>query len=227
VTFPVISESTTITFKRLPRPVLVVKEISSGTASQMLRALGQIWKLFAFCLIAAAWSEIIIWFFDHKANSGHFPPSFWIGIREGLWWAIVTATTTGSKIVSKVPSNAIYLSDYITLKSSLVSLYSLKRNFHCPYSLYLIHNQDHRANQRQFPSSFWEGVREGAWWAVVTMTTVGYGDKTPKSLPARIYSAVWIIVGMIILSIFTAEVTSGLTSKELMPHHTYLGKKVS
>ena len=54
-----------------------------------------------------------------------------------------------------------------------------------------------------------------------------YGDKTPKSLPARIYSAVWMIVGMIILSIFTSEVTSGLTSKELMPHHTYLGKKVS
>ena len=53
-----------------------------------------------------------------------------------------------------------------------------------------------------------------------------YGDKTRKSLPARIYSAVWMIVGMIILSIFTAEVTSGLTSKELMPHHTHLGKKV-
>ena len=54
-----------------------------------------------------------------------------------------------------------------------------------------------------------------------------YVDKTPKSLPARIYSAVWMIVGMIILSIFTAEVTSGLTSKELMPHHTHLGKKVT
>ena len=54
-----------------------------------------------------------------------------------------------------------------------------------------------------------------------------YGDKTPKSLPARIYSAVWMIVGMIILSIITAEVTSGLMSKELKPLHTYFGKKVS
>ena len=67
----------------------------------------------------------------------------------------------------------MYLSDYITLKSSLVSFYSLTRNFHCPYLLYLIHNQDHRANQHQFPLSFWEGVREGAWWAMVTMTSVG------------------------------------------------------
>ena len=64
VTFPVISESPNVTFKRLPRPVLGVKETSSGTAaSQMLRALGQIWTLFAFCLIAAALSGIIIWFF--------------------------------------------------------------------------------------------------------------------------------------------------------------------
>ena len=34
------------------------------------------------------------------------------------------------------------------------------------------------------------------------------------------------IVGSIILAIFTAEVTSGMTSKELMPHDIYLGKKV-
>ena len=34
------------------------------------------------------------------------------------------------------------------------------------------------------------------------------------------------IVGMIILSMFTAEVTSRMTSKELMRHHIYLGKKV-
>ena len=53
-----------------------------------------------------------------------------------------------------------------------------------------------------------------------------YGDKTPKSLLARIYSAVWMILGMIILSMFTAEVTSRMTSKEMMPHHMYLGKKV-
>jgi len=63
VTFPVISESPNISIKRLPQPVLVVKETSLGTESQMLRALGQIWKLFVFFLIAAALSGIIIWFF--------------------------------------------------------------------------------------------------------------------------------------------------------------------
>ena len=53
-----------------------------------------------------------------------------------------------------------------------------------------------------------------------------YGDKTPKSIPARIYSAFWMIFGMIILSMFTAEVTSGMTAKELVPLNAFLGKKV-
>lgn len=33
--------------------------------------------------------------------------------------------------------------------------------------------QDRRRNPTEFPTSFWKGVREGTWWAVVTMTTVG------------------------------------------------------
>jgi len=86
---------------------------------------------------------------------------------------------------------------------------------------------DHRKNPHEFPSSFWQGVCEGAWWAVVTMTTVGYGDKSPKSLLARIYSAVWMVVGMIIFSIFTAEVASGLASKELRPRDSFLGKQIA
>lgn len=44
------------------------------------------------------------------------------------------------------------------------------------------------------------------------MTTVGYGDKAPVSIPARILGIIWILVGLVILSIFTAAMTSSLTS---------------
>lgn len=63
VTFPVISLNPNITFKMLPRPVMVMKELSPSTTSQVVQALGQIWKLFAFCLMASALSGIMIWFF--------------------------------------------------------------------------------------------------------------------------------------------------------------------
>ena len=42
-----------------------------------------------------------------------------------------------------------------------------------------------------------------------------YGDKSPKSLPARIFSIVWILVGLIVMAIFTANVTSALTALSL------------
>ena len=68
VTFPLIQawdlkpNASFITLKMLPRPVLVTKEVSPNTAaSQVLFALGQIWRLLAFCLIAAVLSGIMIW----------------------------------------------------------------------------------------------------------------------------------------------------------------------
>jgi len=86
---------------------------------------------------------------------------------------------------------------------------------------------DRRRNPLQFPSSFWQGVCEGTWWAVVTMTTVGYGDRSPRSLLARIYAAVWMIIGMVTLSTFTADVSSILTAREMMPRNTYLNRTVN
>lgn len=61
---------------------------------------------------------------------------------------------------------------------------------------------------------------------MVTMTTVGYGDKSPKSFLARIYAAAWMIIGMIILSTFTAEVSSGLVTKGIITHETTIGRSI-
>ena len=35
-------------------------------------------------------------------------------------------------------------------------------------------------NEEEFPRQFFSGVYEGSWWAFVSMTTVGYGDKAPR-----------------------------------------------
>ena len=51
----------------------------------------------------------------------------------------------------------------------------------------------------------------GVWWAAVTMTTVGYGDATPKTATGRALALVWMFVGVVAVAILTATVTSILT----------------
>jgi polar amino acid transport system substrate-binding protein len=60
-----------------------------------------------------------------------------------------------------------------------------------------------------------KGLLDGIWWAAVTMTTVGYGDKTPRSLTGRMISIVWMFSGIITISSLTASITSQLTVNTL------------
>jgi len=66
-------------------------------------------------------------------------------------------------------------------------------------------------NADNFPRRFHTGVLEGFWWAFVSMTTVGYGDRTPKSLKARLFGIVWITIGISVCGVFTASLTTGMT----------------
>ncbi|CAH3190556.1 unnamed protein product, partial [Porites lobata] len=85
---------------------------------------------------------------------------------------------------------------------------------------------DHKTNSGHFPKSFKNGTQEGLWWAIVTMTTTGYGDKTPKSTLARAYASLWMIVGLMLMSIITAQVSSTITSENLRSLDDEFGKKV-
>jgi ABC-type amino acid transport substrate-binding protein len=59
------------------------------------------------------------------------------------------------------------------------------------------------------------GLLDGLWWAAVTMTTVGYGDKAPKTQAGRTIAIVWMFSAVIIVSGFTATIASTLTVNSL------------
>ena len=51
-------------------------------------------------------------------------------------------------------------------------------------------------------------VWKGMWWALQTVTTVGYGDVTPKNTSGRIVAAFVMLEGVAFLSILVAAITS-------------------
>ncbi|UCH81482.1 MAG: transporter substrate-binding domain-containing protein [Nitrospiraceae bacterium] len=79
---------------------------------------------------------------------------------------------------------------------------------------FLVWLLEKRKNPEQFSNSV-KGIGDGFWWAAVTMTTVGYGDKAPKTLAGRIIATIWMFTAIIIISSFTASITSSLTVSQL------------
>jgi len=74
---------------------------------------------------------------------------------------------------------------------------------------------ERRANPEEFGGSLDRGIGAGFWWAAVTMTTVGYGDKSPRTLGGRLVALVWMFAAIIVISSFTAAIASSLTVSQL------------
>ena len=53
----------------------------------------------------------------------------------------------------------------------------------------------------------------GMWWALQTVTTVGYGDVTPKHPSGRLVGAVMMLEGISFLAIITAAITSAFVAR--------------
>ncbi len=53
----------------------------------------------------------------------------------------------------------------------------------------------------------------GMWWALETVTTVGYGDVTPRNVSGRIIASVVMLEGIAFLAIITAVITSTFVSR--------------
>ena len=64
------------------------------------------------------------------------------------------------------------------------------------------------ADRENFPS-----IGSGLWWAVQTVTTVGYGDHVPTSVAGKLVAALVMLVGIGFLTVITAAITSTFVSR--------------
>jgi voltage-gated potassium channel len=58
------------------------------------------------------------------------------------------------------------------------------------------------------PETVKGGFGDGIWWAIVTASTVGYGDIAPTTVPGRLIAVLLMLVGIGLMSALAASITS-------------------
>ena len=115
-----------------------------------------------------------------------------------------------------------YESGFVTVIKNLFSFSFLKTigllmliNFSIGTLIWLAERKDNPAFSKKI-----NGIIDGFWWAWVTMTTVGYGDKSPQSKNGKILATIWMLIAILIISGFTATISSELTTHRLQNNVT-------
>ena len=73
-------------------------------------------------------------------------------------------------------------------------------------------NEEHFGGERTTA----EGIGSGFWWAGVTLTTIGYGDKAPTSFAGRALAMLWMLVGLAVTASLTAALVSAAEGKSTL-----------
>jgi voltage-gated potassium channel Kch len=59
----------------------------------------------------------------------------------------------------------------------------------------------------------YKNVWVGMWWAIQTVTTVGYGDVTPSKMGGRLLASFVMLEGIAFLAVVTAAITSTFVAR--------------
>ncbi len=63
-------------------------------------------------------------------------------------------------------------------------------------------------DRKGFPS-----IGSGLWWAVQTVTTVGYGDHVPKTAAGQVLAAFVMLLGIGFVTVITASITGAFVER--------------
>lgn len=72
-----------------------------------------------------------------------------------------------------------------------------------------------RRDNPDFAEGYGKGIWDSFYWSVVTMSTVGYGDKVARGNTGRVLALIWIATGTLVFATFTAAIASALAVEEI------------
>ena len=75
------------------------------------------------------------------------------------------------------------------------------------FSAFGIYYFEHEVQPAVYASIF-----DALWWAVVTLTTVGYGDMYPITVAGRIFTFIILMLGLVFIAVPTGIVASALSA---------------
>ena len=73
---------------------------------------------------------------------------------------------------------------------------------------------EHRHNE-DFGGSAVKGLGASIWWSAEAMTQASTGHRGPTTLAGRVLAIIWMVVSIITIAVFTASVTSALTTRQI------------
>ncbi|MCI4390686.1 hypothetical protein PGIGA_G00125620 [Pangasianodon gigas] len=68
------------------------------------------------------------------------------------------------------------------------------------------------------PAQDFDTYADALWWGLITLTTIGYGDKTPKTWPGRLLAGTFTLIGVSFFALPAGILGSGLALKVQEQH---------
>lgn len=69
-----------------------------------------------------------------------------------------------------------------------------------------------KENSEQFNPAYARGIMDSAWFCIVTMSTVGYGDKVPATGIGKAITVFWMLFGIFNFGIFTGQIATQINT---------------
>eukprot|EP00947_MAST-08B_sp_MAST-8B-sp1_P001121 g1121.t1 len=79
-------------------------------------------------------------------------------------------------------------------------------------SAHIVYFSERHENPDEFPTRYMDGIDDGAWWACVTATSTGYGDKVPTTVGGRLWGVVWMNLGIVIFALVASLFTNKMSA---------------